>query len=216
MTRTRAVFAIVLLVGLLLPSISDAAIAAKGGNGGGGKGGGGANTEFTADVEIEQCFTDSTCTMQVFSGVTCINEKKGGEVQCTDLLVNTQLWVDHFGLGSTGGPCCAEETTVSRLDLRPINANPIAFDLRLLTSDYSDYDTLAATPCLGEGLTPLEIAGDWVSMSCDPDNQVPPDQPRLQLRKKLKGSRSEVVEEGFDSPETLSISITRCPCPPLP
>lgn len=226
MNHMRLVFGIILLLGLVLsPGFDQTPVMGQGnsngnGNGGGGNGGGGgANTEFTADLEIEQCFPDSTCNIQVFSGITCINEKKGGEIQCFDLPVNTHLWVVNFGLGAEEGPCCAEETFVSRLDLRPINDDPIAFDLRLITSDdyYSDYDTLAATPCRGDGSTPLEIAGDWVSMMCDPDVQVPPDpEPRLQVRKTLKGSRSEVVDAGFDSPETLSISIMRCPCPPLP
>ena len=224
MNHMKMVFAVILIVGLMLLPAFDLtpAMAKKGGNGngngggnggGGNGGGGGADTQFTADVEIEQCFPDSTCTVQVFPGVTCINQKKGGEVQCPDLLgVDTQLWVDHFGLGATGGPCCAEETDVSRLDLRPINDDPIAFDLRLLTSDYTDYDTLAATPCLGSGSTPLEALGEQVSMICDPDTQVPPDpEPRIQVRKKLRGSRSEVVEEGFISGETLRITITRLP-----
>ena len=128
------------------------------------------------------------------------------------LLVDRPDHGRHPGLGATGGPCCAEETDVSRLDLRPINDDPIAFDLRLLTSDYTDYDTLAATPCLGSGSTPLEALGEQVSMICDPDTQVPPDpEPRIQVRKKLRGSRSEVVEEGFISGETLRITITRLP-----
>ncbi len=67
MNHMRLVFGIILLLGLVLsPGFDQTPVMGQGnsngnGNGGGGNGGGGgANTEFTADLEIEQCFPDST------------------------------------------------------------------------------------------------------------------------------------------------------------